>query len=382
MNILIYENNLNGHRLEYIHHIYDLASRTSNHNFFFVVASNFDQIGHLFQWKKASNIIIDASLSNKTTILGRRETLREMINRSKEYAKNINYYIKKYDIDRIFAISIILYIPLLYKYLNKKISVDGILYSIFPSSNSTFPFQYIDYVKYAFFALSSRFCNIYILNDLDNALRLNKIYHTSKFKFIPDPFSPPKNDEIEDLRNKLSISHDKTIFLHFGGLQKRKGTMLIMDSIRMLSKEEKSRYAFIFAGKVYDDIKAEFYNAYEDLKNSVQIYIKDEFCSYEYLADLCQTCDCILIPYLTTTQSSGLIGYSSYFQRPVISPRDGLIGQLVKTYSLGYILPETNSVELIKAYKRVYQGTVQPPSKLYCEMNNIKNFQNVISSGF
>ena len=172
------------------------------------------------------------------------------------------------------------------------------------------------------------------------------------------------------------------MFIHFGGLQKRKGTMLIMDSIKMLSPEEKMKYAFVFAGKVYDEMRQEFYEAYKELKDSVQIILKDEFCSYDFLASLCTTCDCILIPYLVTTQSSGLIGYASQFRKPVIAPNKDIIGRLVGEYELGYMLPETNSVELIKAYKRVYQGTVQPPSKLYCEMNNIQNFQNVISSGF
>lgn len=382
MNILIFEDNLNGHRLEYIHHIYELATHDSEHNYFFVLADSFIEVSALFQWVKANNITIELFKSNEGHSLGKRETLFEIKKRSQNYALLINHYISKYNIHRIFAITIILYIPFLFRYLPNSITIDGILYSIFPSEKRGFPFRYIDYLKYAIFSFSSRFSTIYVLNDKDNTMRLNKIFYTQKFKFIPDPFSLIDTSLSKDLHFSLKIKSGNTVFLHFGGLQKRKGTMLIMESIKMLTEEERSRYTFIFAGKVYDDIKDDFYYAYNELKHQLQIIVKDEFCSYEYLASLCKTCDCILIPYLSTMQSSGLIGYASQFKKPVISPSVGLIGQLVKNYSLGYRLPNTNALELIKAYRLIAHGEVPSPTDMYCQFNNIYNFQKTISLGF
>lgn len=382
MNILIYENNLNGHRLEYIHHLYDLAIHIPEHNFRFILHNSFSQVKSLFQWEKADNVSIEICNIDERQLLGRRETLKEMRQRSKSQANSINHYIDKYNIDHIIAITIIHYIPFLYNYLRKGITIDGILYSIFPSSNRDFPYRYVDYIKYALFNYSSRFKNVYVLNDRDDTNRLNHFFHSSKFKYIPDPFIPLDTTFSEDLHNSLYISQEKIVFLHFGGLQERKGTMLIMDSIRLLSQEERTKYTFIFAGKVYNDIKERFYKAYNELKDKVQLIVMDEFCSYEYLASLCKTCDCILIPYLSTMQSSGVIGYASQFEKPVISPSSGLIGRLVKEYKLGYLLNSVDPKNLIKAYKEIAEGKIEPPTNEYCIANTVQNFQNIIKNGF
>ena len=113
-----------------------------------------------------------------------------------------------------------------------------------------------------------------------------------------------------------------------------------------LSKDELKGKSFIFAGKVYDDIRDEFYQKYRNLQDKVQILCFDEFCEYSFLGSLCLSSNFILLPYSNTSQSSGVIGYASQFQIPVVVAKQGLLGKLVKRYKLGVLLEDASSFSI------------------------------------
>ena len=79
----------------------------------------------------------------------------------------------------------------------------------------------------------------------------------------------------------------------------------------------------------------DFYEIYDSLLDIVKFFVFFVFCYYEFLYNFCYSCDCILIPYKNPNQSSGVIGYASLFQKPVIGPSQGLLGRLIKEYKLG-----------------------------------------------
>ena len=92
----------------------------------------------------------------------------------------------------------------------------------------------------------------------------------------------------------------KNIFIHFGGLAERKGTLDILQSINNLSLDEQQKYAFVFAGRVGADIRNEFYKTIDNLGENVTVVIKDEFCSYDFIDALCKAVTAILMPYYVT----------------------------------------------------------------------------------
>lgn len=381
MNILIYEMNINGHRLEYLHHLYMLAIDMPENHFYFVLPEVYLEKRSMFIWPVSSNISIELRPHEDIQPNGR-QTFISLYKTQRATASILQHFIKKYRIDKIFDISAIRYFPFLPLFLTKEVKIDGIQYSIFPKVDSSFLIRKLDYIKFFFYTRFHCFANIYILNDRLSAEKLNKTLHTSKFQYLPDPFVPIEYATNKDFRKEYGITPDKIIFAHFGGLQSRKGTMIIMESLKLLTAEEREKYVFVFAGRVYDKIKRDFYAAYDALKPTVNIIIKDEFCDYEYLASLCAGCNAILMPYLVTTQSSGIIGYASQFGKPVIAPSGGIIGRIVSEYELGVMLPSVDMFALIDAYQKVTNGLVKAPTDAYCQTNSVKNFMAVIKKGF
>jgi glycosyltransferase involved in cell wall biosynthesis len=187
----------------------------------------------------------------------------------------------------------------------------------------------------------SKIERIFILNDNVSARYLNKLYQTNKFFFLPDPVCVTEyTDNFNDLHTELKISSNKTIYFHFGAMDARKGTLTILKSIELLPLKLLPKLCFIFAGRIDDNILKPFNDLVEKLNKKVQIIVINQFCDYSYLFSLCKTSDYILIPYIHTNQSSGVLGYAAFFKKPVIGSNKGLIGRIIKKYNLGWRLHE------------------------------------------
>ena len=143
----------------------------------------------------------------------------------------------------------------------------------------------------------------------------------------------------KSIRHELHIPDENTVFLHFGSLERRKGSLEILRAIELIDAEKLSNCSFVFAGRVFDDMKTDFYALINSLQQKCQLILYDEYCSAELLADLCYSCDFILMPYQVTAQSSGMLGYAANFEKPVIGPSDGLVGKLIRKYHLGITIP-------------------------------------------
>ena len=219
---------------------------------------------------------------------------------------------------------------------------------------------------------------IFILNDANSANKLNKIYKTSRFRYLADPYVPILPENI-NIREEYNIPCNNKLLIHIGALDNRKGTLSILESLLNLPTEYKNKLTFFFAGRIEKGIKNQFYNMLGQIKD-VNIIVKDEFCTYGFFATLCAQADAILMPYKLDNVSSGIIGYASQFQCPVIAPSSGLIGSLVKMYNLGYLLSSISEEELIDAYRYVLENKIKCPDTKYCCTHTIKEFNETIST--
>ena len=100
------------------------------------------------------------------------------------------------------------------------------------------------------------------------------------------------------------------------------------------------------------------------------------FCPYEQIADLCYTCDVMLMPYKLVSNSSGVVAYASYFQKPVIGPSKGLVGKLIRKYQLGSRLDEISGRNLSLLYP--VKQEIGGRSRQYMEINSIQSFNHII----
>ena len=338
MKKLLFETNLKGHRMEYIHHLYLGMMEHQEHNYVIVVPQEFEQRKEMYEWPVVNNIrVVFLPKKSESKDVDDSSLLRE----SWRKTKLLRYYVKKEKADGVFLISLMEFIPFLPILIPKRVRVSGIIYKIYLYrwKNSSWKSRMGDVFKYL--VLSGRNCinAALILNDAPAARRYNSLYHTDKFHFITDPYNAidysPKN-----VRAELGVSDDDKVFLHFGGLNRRKGTLEILKSLSLMDEKQKNLAVFIFAGKIYQPIYDEFYHLLNEVKDSTNIIVLDKFVDNEQLADLIFSSDFILAPYSGTIQSSGVLGHAAYWGKPVIGPSQGLVGKLIKRHNLGVTLPE------------------------------------------
>ena len=175
------------------------------------------------------------------------------------------------------------------------------------------------------------------------------------------------------IRRELGIGDDERLLLHFGAMAHRKGTLRIVESLAHLNDEQRARYRFRFVGRVGEDIRTAFYEAIEAQKGRVRVEVEEGFCSYDRLASLCAASDLLLMPYLETAQSSGVIGYGSQFGVPVVASDEGLIGKLVRRYRLGITAAPTPEA-LAAGYAAA--ETYGRVDEAYCATHRVADFQH------
>ena len=375
-NILVFTTDCKGHHLEYLHHYYDYALRDVGNKYVFCVSKDFNDVKSTYSWPEAENISFDfiADDDLEKCIKGGNGFLNII---KLSFAKSL--YLKKkckeHNIDVVHTIMLMEYLPALPFFLPSKIDFRGIIYRIALNDKTlSFKSRIVEKIKYSLLVNSRIFKKIFVLNDKRSVKSLNEKYHTTKFQFLPDPF--PQTELPKNVREKLNIPAENKIFLHFGGLGKRKGTLLIADAVSRMKKAE--GFTFIFAGRISKDCDKEFYQMINAVNNGAQILVYNEFCTYDFLNSLAYTADYMLIPYENVTQSSGVLGYAAQYDKPVVGPDAGLLGDLIRNYRLGKLIKYPISVENLKQAIMSYASIEPVDGSLYRKENSIANFQNIL----
>lgn len=370
---LLYTNTVSGHHLEYLHHLYDACLRMTDRQFVFVVPEQFVTVRHQFEWAEAQHITFDYLTVAEAAAC----TQGGMLACSWRICRVVKRRIKKHKADRVFAITLMAHLPFAPFVYGRKVKLSGIIYKIYlyEWKAASWLRRAMDVLKYGLMRTFGCFDRIFILNDRAAARRLNRIYRTTKFHYLPDPYvGLPQAAERNQTRRELGLAEDQRLLFHFGALAERKGTMRIVESLAHLDEEQCRRYVFLFAGRVQADIREAFYAGVEAQKGRVRVIVEDDFCSYERLASLCAASDLLLMPYLETAQSSGVIGYASQFGTPVLASDRGLIGKLVRRYGLGY--RTSVDPEALAAAYRQHTHDAKVCSSEYVTAHRVSAFQS------
>lgn len=374
--IMIFDNSLDGHHMEYLHHIYMAAcEKFANMLFFFVVPQEFEEKKSVFEWPECEWVKIVFMEKEDVCLCERGGYFSKAWN----YSKILKKYADAYNINELFLITLIYPFPFLQLFLRSKVNVSGIIYRIYLYEWHKLTF--LKKCKDAFetFVMAHSKCvkSILVLNDNSAKCYFNKLFRVGKFDFVVDPILPlsytPKN-----IREELGLSNADKVYLHFGAMNERKGTMLILEALDLLKENELKGKCFVFAGKIGNDIKKYFYEKKASLEGKVKILVYDRFCTYEFLNDLCASCDVILIPYKNTSYSSGIIGHAALLKKRVIAPYEGILGKLVKRNKLGVVSNISTPEDLSQKILTAEIGSFYPNK--YVMSNSIGSFCDKIFS--
>ena len=372
MKILLIEASIYGHHLEYIHHIYQWMENYPQYKLQLVLPPAFKSEKNIYQWKDLKNVSIAFVPQNNIDKIVQSKGIRKLF----LLTLMMRHYIKAYKPDSVFILHIYNYIPFFF-IIPRYTKVYGIIYQIYLYRWEQMKWlkRIVNITHYYLMKIYPNIKGVYILNDNSAASYFNRKFHTEKFIFLPDPINDYSYKGVS-LRDRMNISVSDTVFLHFGMMDERKGTIHLLNAVRLLSLESRKNKVFIFAGAIQDDIKNEFYEILESLKSESRIFVYDYFIDNEFLIDLCVTTDYIVIPYKTTDLSSGVLGYASLYGKKVIGPAGGLIGKLIRKYRLGVSINVTPMV-LSKALEKVSHNESEVQSN-YKQIHNVKKFCEVI----
>lgn len=378
MKILIFCTETVGHYLEYIHHMYMYAfHKMLKDEIKFILPITFSEKMNYMNFPTRNNINLLFITS---------EEVESYSNENKIWRKNLKKtallrkYIKKNSPDSIFLPDIINYLPwILFMFNGNRVS--GIEYRI-PGRRADkirFKERISDNIKLLIYAYAPCINRIFLLNDRKFPLLYNKHFRTSHFLFLPDPVVPiishkSSTDYLTNIKRD-----DKKVFLHCGGMGERKGTYTIIDTIKLLTREELRKCIFIFAGRIDAKRTFEFKSQIEELSINTSVYFIEGFLEFDMLAELFKCSDYILVPYKNVSQSSGVIGHAAQYGKAVIGPHEGLLGALIEEYKLGFTIPELNAQKLKDLISKLIQKNTQTINgKRYLEINSPYNFANVI----
>lgn len=369
MKTLVFDESVFGHHLEYLHHIYMRAVELPHKHFVFAVPEDFHSVSSKMEWPKVGNVefvFFDVTLAR--TPLSRSRLLGRLV--------------KEHKIDEVMLISLMSFLPWLPLFVSSKVKVSGIVYLIYLYrwAKSGWKTRILDVLKYLIFSKCKVFHRVFLLNDKVSPRYLNRKFKTNKFRWLPDPVAISSDEDVPDLKKEWSLKENVKVFSHFGALSKRKGTLEILKAIIASDEDVLSRSFFVFAGKVGQDIREEFYRLLSEAeKRGAQVKVFDEFCSYSFLLGLSRASSAILIPYMNTEQSSGVVAYAAFARTPVFSPRGGLLGSIVKHYKLGWAVPDVTSEGIEKIFNTF---PCQPFSggsgANYLYDNSLEKFQRLV----
>lgn len=372
MRILIFDNEVEGHHLEYMHHLHEALANT-RHEIIFLTARKHEEVRNKLEWTYASNISLVYLEDKEQKLCDSFSLLRSAWYKSKIIRK----YVKCYDINAVWLITFIHLMPFLPFFLPQKVKISGILYRIYLYNQSISSFRLmLEKLRFWIMAIARNVDHIFVLNDHHAAKELNTIYHTDKFHFLPDPFMQPDLADVANIKANYCSNSSQKMWIHFGALEERKGTLDILKAIAKQTPEQAINNVFVIAGRVFPEMKDDFYNLLENHPYRKQIYVHDEFCSYSFLYSLCFSCDAILIPYHNIIQSSGVIGYASFFEKPVVGPGTGLLGDIIKEYELGVTLDNITPETLY----RVFKMELPLAKPTYVHMHTPSDFTKVLLS--
>jgi glycosyltransferase involved in cell wall biosynthesis len=124
-------------------------------------------------------------------------------------------------------------------------------------------------------------------------------------------------------RQALKLDNDAFVCLFFGNQEQRKGFIDVVDAARILSKNGKNRFQFVFAGQMEaagsKEYQAALREAKEDLPNCI---VHAGYAPFEEVEAYFKSADVVLLPYHEGT-TSGVLKLAIAFGTPVIATKVG-----------------------------------------------------------
>lgn len=375
MKYLIFEYQYQGHYLEYVRHILTYASKhLPEDEIYLALPEAFDrhvkngELPHSSKFKYCYFTDDELASFQSTGKFAQ-------FNQSYNLCKKLSALIKQYSIDRTILITAIPFILAMCIVLPRKAYVSAIEY-IIPRRRLDCASSYKrceDRFRMWLYAHTPQLKRLFLLNDEESAEYYNRKFHTDKFKFLPDP--------VDCVVEKTEAGKDnKIVLLHAGRFRREKGTFIIIEGLKKLTPQEREQFKFILCGG--SSVKEDEENAVKsmsELGKIMDVEFYNGFVKEEFLHELYNRADYVMIPYSVYYSSSGNLGHAASYEKPVIGPAQGLLGHLIEKYNLGLTLEALDSDCIARVLRKVLEGQHSKHGfKEYAERCSPSQFSNIL----
>jgi glycosyltransferase involved in cell wall biosynthesis len=201
--------------------------------------------------------------------------------------------------------------------------------------------------------------NVFVLNDREGVTALNKIHHSSVFKYLPDPVFSYIHHEITD---KNAGRDDGTYrFLIFGSISERKN---ISNIIKAYNKADFScKTELLIVGPCSEEYWQRLNNDINHLESvdgiHKKIFVKRGFVTNKEMDYFFSVSDVCLLIYKDFFGSSGLLGRAALHKMKVIGSNTGLLKELISGYRLGLTVDPTDFDLIAESLQKIINYDVQ-----------------------
>lgn len=348
MRKLFFDLQISGHHSEYINHLVTyITDNKVDDEFYFVVHTRFAE--------SFPNICEKTlGFDNIKWLFVSDEELQQfekkgILRRSIATYRLVNKYAKQHKADHVTLLFFNTF-QIALGIFRSPFTISGILFKQFSrmSKKGNFVKYYRKYFQTWVFTLNSKVKKVFVLNDEETAQSLNHQFNTTIFDVLPDPIPLLQPLANFDIYEEYAISKDKLIFLHFGSLSDRKGTLAILDAWKLLPPEVKNKIALTFVGKAVADIVPRLNEAKDNAELKGAFIWDNKFVSEEKMKSLFDQSYCVLMPYKNAEASSGILGHAAAAGKMVIATGKGLLKEMVTNYQLGLLIDEVTPDEIAK----------------------------------
>jgi len=157
-----------------------------------------------------------------------------------------------------------------------------------------------------------------------------------------------------ELRTELGVESGRRVMMLLGVLDRRKGVIELLESVKQVSDEAARKMCIVLVGKVHDSHREEVIALIKQVQaeTSVQLVLHDAYIDDELVQSHFDMTDVVLVTYQGHMGSSLALIRAAYAGKPVLSADYGLMGELVHRRKLGETVDTTDSAAMTRALER------------------------------
>jgi len=171
-------------------------------------------------------------------------------------------------------------------------------------------------------------------------------------KYLDDPWERLPQLSQKIARKQLELPQERTIFLHIGSAERRKGFTETVEAFYRMAQNEGFRAgAFLLRVGKLRKVSRECQDKFDELVRGGLAKIVDEYVSEEDFIEYFSAAPWVLIPYRKFRYSSGILSNAIASKTPVIATRFGHVGEAVERENLGFTFQPFSSRSLAATLK-------------------------------